>query len=52
VPNFSYASHVRYFKNSGEVRERYATHFRDFRVTSLIADRKGKTYFLMEGVKR
>lgn len=52
VPGFSYASHVRYFKDSGEVTERYAAYFKDFRVSSFIADRKGKTYLLMEGVKR
>lgn len=52
VPSFSYASHVRYFKDSGEVTKRYAVDFRDFRVSSFSADRKGKTYFLMEGVKR
>jgi SAM-dependent methyltransferase len=52
IPSFSYASHVRYFKDSGEVTERYASHFKDFRVSPLIADRKGKTYFLMEGIKR
>jgi SAM-dependent methyltransferase len=52
VPSFSYASHVRYFKDSGEVTERYSVYFNDFRVRPLIADRKGKTYFLMEGVRR
>lgn len=52
VPSFSFASHVRYFKDSREVTERYAAHFTDFRVSTLTADGKGKTYFLMEGVKR
>jgi len=52
VPSFSYASHVRYFKDSGEVTKRYAAYFRDFRVSSFVADQKGKTYFLVEGVKR
>ena len=52
VPNFSYASHVRYFQDPGEVTKRYAAHFRDFRVSSFSADRKSKAYFLMEGVKR
>jgi SAM-dependent methyltransferase len=52
VPNFSFDSHVRYFKDSGEVGERYAAYFKDFRVSSFIADRKGKTYFLLEGIKR
>lgn len=52
VPDFSFDSHVRYFKGSGEVMERYAAYFKDFRVSSFIADRKGKTYFLLEGIKR
>jgi SAM-dependent methyltransferase len=52
VPNFSYSSHVRYFKDSGEVMERYAVYFKDFRVSPFLADRKGKTYFLLEGIKR
>ncbi len=52
VPNFSYDSHVRYFRDSGEVRARYAAYFEDFRVSPFFADRKGKTYFLLEGIKR
>jgi 2-polyprenyl-3-methyl-5-hydroxy-6-metoxy-1,4-benzoquinol methylase len=52
VPNFSYSSHVRYFKDPGEVVERYAAYFKEFRVSPFSADRKGKTYFLLEGIKR
>jgi len=52
VPGFSYASHVRYLQDSGEVMERYAAYFKDFRVSPFFADRKGKTYFLLEGIKR
>jgi SAM-dependent methyltransferase len=51
VPNFPYLSHTRYFRDSREVLERYAEHFRDFRVSSYRADNKDKTYFLLEGVK-
>lgn len=52
VPDFSFDSHVRYFKDSGEVMDRYAGYFKDFRVSPFLADRKGKTYFLLEGIKR
>jgi SAM-dependent methyltransferase len=52
VPNFSYDSHVRYFRDSGAVMERYAVYFKDFRVSPFFANRKGKTYFLLEGIKR
>jgi len=51
VPNFPYLSHTRYFRDSNEVPERYAGYFRDFRVSSYRADKKSKTYFLLEGVK-
>lgn len=50
-PDFPYLSHTRYFRDSEEVRERYAGYFRDFRVSSYRADKKSKTYFLLEGVK-
>jgi 2-polyprenyl-3-methyl-5-hydroxy-6-metoxy-1,4-benzoquinol methylase len=52
VPNFSYASHVRHFQDADEVRERYGAHFEDFRISRFVANRKGKAYFLMEGIKR
>lgn len=52
VPNFSYDSHVRYFKDSAMVMERYAAYFKDFHVSPFFADRKGKAYFLLEGTKR
>lgn len=51
VPNFSYASHARYFKDSDEVKARYSAHFRDFRVNHFFANQRGKTYFLLEGIK-
>jgi len=52
VAGFSYDSHVRFFRDAAEVRSRYAAYFQDFRVSPFIADRKGKAYFLLEGVKR
>jgi 2-polyprenyl-3-methyl-5-hydroxy-6-metoxy-1,4-benzoquinol methylase len=52
VANSSFASHVRVFRTAPEVRTRYADFFEDFRVNQLMADRKGKAYFVMEGVRR
>jgi SAM-dependent methyltransferase len=51
VPNFPYTSHVRHFTNSKQVCERYSKYFNDFSVTSLLADTKGGTFYLFEGIK-
>ena len=51
VPNFPYSSHVRYFESSGEVYERYAKYFKEFRVDSFLEGEGGKKYFLSEGIK-
>ncbi len=51
VPNFPYASHVRHFKNGAEVRDRYGHLFDDYRVDDFLENDRGKTFFLMEGVK-
>lgn len=52
VANFSFDSHVRVFRSAAEVSERYADLFRDLSVSPFTADRKGKGYFLLEGVRR
>lgn len=51
VPNFPYLSHVRHFKSSDEVRERYAPFFDNFRVDAFIGNDRGKVYYLFEGIK-
>ena len=51
VPNFPYASHVRHFQDCDEVAQRYAPLFTDFTVHALYANERGKTFFLLEGVR-
>lgn len=51
VPNFPSTSHVRHFRNSSDVYDRYAKQFEGFRVDSLLRDRKGRAYYLLEGIK-
>jgi len=52
VPNFTYTSHVRHFNNPEEVHDRYAEYFNEFRVTSFIADTRGKAFYLFEVIKK
>ena len=49
VPNFPYTSHVRHFKNEGEVLTRYGQCFQELRVDSFLANDSGITYYLLEG---
>jgi SAM-dependent methyltransferase len=51
VPNFPAAAHVRYFKDSEEVGNRYSKFFTDFKVDAILANDKGRTFFLMQGIK-
>jgi len=51
VPNFPWRSHVRHFQSAGEVAGRYAQYFKNFRVSPFLANRAGKIYFLLEGIK-
>lgn len=51
VPNFPFASHVRHFRDTGEVESRYQSVFRDFRVDWFYGNERGQTYYLLEGVK-
>lgn len=51
VPNYPYTSHVRYFRTSNEVYSRYVKYFKNFRIVPFLADVKGKTIYLIEGVK-
>jgi SAM-dependent methyltransferase len=51
VPDFPYTSHVRHFRNTTEVAERYASLFDDFRVDDFYANDSGKTFFILAGIK-
>lgn len=50
VPNFPYESHVRHFNDEGEVLYRYDKCFKHLRVDAFLADDRGKTFYLLEGV--
>jgi SAM-dependent methyltransferase len=51
VPNFAYESHVRHFLDCGQVTDRYASLFTQFKVDEFPANRGETKYFLFEGVK-
>jgi SAM-dependent methyltransferase len=52
VPNFPFVSHVRHFDNGEDVAKRYSSFFDEFRVDRFFANDQGKTFFLLEGMKR
>ena len=52
VPNFPYVSHVRHFSDATDVAARYRDMFSAFRVDAIPANDKGKTFFLIEGMRR
>jgi 2-polyprenyl-3-methyl-5-hydroxy-6-metoxy-1,4-benzoquinol methylase len=49
VPNFPAAGHVRHFADTREVETRYSPIFEGLSVTSLLADQRGTTYFILQG---
>jgi len=51
VPNFPFESHVRHFRDANQVSARYKPYFTDFRVDSFLSNDKGKTFFVLEGIK-
>lgn len=51
VPNFPYVSHVRHFQNGDDVTARYGEYFKDFSVTTILANEKGKTFFLIDAYR-
>ena len=51
VPNFPYVSHVRHFENVNEVNKRYKHLFAELSVYPFLENNKGKTFFLIEGIK-
>jgi 2-polyprenyl-3-methyl-5-hydroxy-6-metoxy-1,4-benzoquinol methylase len=50
VPNFPFEAHVRYFHNANDVDNRYKTVFECLSVDTHFADKKGKQFFLMDGI--
>ena len=50
VPNFPYISHVRHFNDQDEVYSRYQSCFQTLRVDTFLANEKGSTFFLLDGV--
>jgi len=50
VPNFPFTSHVRHFTNEREVFERYKPCFSELEVNAVLANNKGKTFYLLEGI--
>ena len=52
VPNFPYVSHVRHFHDCSEVAARYGAFFDAFSVDAIPANDRGKTFFLLEGIRR
>ena len=55
VPNFDYESHVRFFANVGEVRDRYGSLFEFLDITEHYhtgdRDGSGGIFFLMNGLR-
>jgi 2-polyprenyl-3-methyl-5-hydroxy-6-metoxy-1,4-benzoquinol methylase len=51
VPNFPYVSHVRHFQNLDDVVARYRRYFGELSVTTILADEKGKTFFLIDALR-
>ena len=52
VPNFPYESHVRHFRDAGEVAARYSSFFGDFDVAGFKGTQSAaEMYFLFDGVR-
>jgi SAM-dependent methyltransferase len=51
VPNFPFVSHVRHFADTAEVSRRYAGLFERLEVVPIPLNDKGKTLFVLEGVR-
>jgi len=50
VPNFPWVSHVRHFPSAQAVTERYSDCFTELRVDTFLANPKGKTFYMMDGI--
>jgi 2-polyprenyl-3-methyl-5-hydroxy-6-metoxy-1,4-benzoquinol methylase len=51
VPNFPYTSHVRYFTDVESVYRRYSLVLQHLRIERILADSRGRSYFLLEGIR-
>ena len=51
VPNFPSRGHVRYFSSNEEVKERYRSVMKQLDVVSVLANNRGKRYYLMQGIR-
>lgn len=51
VPNFAAAAHVRFFGAAEEVRSRYEAALQAIDVTTVLANERGKAFFVIEGVR-
>jgi SAM-dependent methyltransferase len=52
VPSFPYVSHVRHFRDAGEVAGRYRDYFQDLDVMTIASnDSLSNRYFLLDGVR-
>ena len=49
VPNFPYRSHVRHFRDTMEVIDRYARYFESFEALPVLLNERGTTVYLMQG---
>ena len=49
VPNFPFTSHVRHFDGEADVSARYGQCFNDLSVATILANDRGKKFFLLEG---
>ena len=51
VPNFEAAGHVRSFDTAEDVKQRYGHLLRELDVVALLANKQGKTYYILEGIR-
>ena len=51
VPNFPDAGHVRHFDSVNEVKVRYSPLFSKLEVTTILANKHGKTYYILQGTR-
>ena len=51
VPNFTAAGHVRHFDSVNDVEVRYRPLFSHLEVAAILAHKRGKTYYIMQGTR-
>lgn len=52
VPNFPAEGHTRHFESVNAVEVRYSTFFSQLEVTPILANKSGKTYYIIQGTPR